>query len=148
MEQYMWIVWLSLFVIMVIVEASGPALVSVWFAIGALMALIFSFIPNIPIWAEVVIFVGVSLITFVAIRPIFKKRFKQNEVKSNIDSYVGKRGYALSDITFLEPGECKINDIIWRAIPFDEKDVISKDNVVEVIAIKGNKLIVKKVEEK
>lgn len=29
MEQYMWIIWLTLFVVMIIVEASGPALVSI-----------------------------------------------------------------------------------------------------------------------
>ena len=54
MEQYMWIVWLALFVIMLVVEAAGPALVSIWFSFGALIALIISFIPGIEWWIEVI----------------------------------------------------------------------------------------------
>ena len=46
MEQFTWIVWLSLFVLMVVIEAMGPALVSIWFAVGALITLIISFIPG------------------------------------------------------------------------------------------------------
>ena len=78
MEQYMWIVWLSLFVIMLIVEAIGPALVSVWFAFGALLSLIVSFIPGVPWWVEVIIFVVVSGATLLALRPVFQKYFKRN----------------------------------------------------------------------
>jgi membrane protein implicated in regulation of membrane protease activity len=46
-EQYMWIIWLVLFVAMLIIEAIGPALVSIWFALGAVIALILSFIPEV-----------------------------------------------------------------------------------------------------
>ncbi len=147
MEQYMWIVWLALFIVMIIVEASGPALVSIWFAVGALVAMIVSFIPKVPWWVEVIVFVAISLIFFFALRPVVKKRMKREEVKSNIDSLVGKRGYVQSEISSLTPGECKINDVVWTAVPVDNDEVIEKDSVVQVIAINGNKLIVKKVRD-
>ena len=91
MEQYMWIIWLSLFVIMLIVEALGPALVSVWFAFGALIAMIISFIPGVAWWIQVVVFVVLSAAAFFALRPISKKFIKTNEVKSNVDSFRGSR---------------------------------------------------------
>ena len=147
MEQYMWIVWLALFIVMVIVEASGPVLVSIWFAAGALVAMVVSFIPKVPWWVEVIVFVAVSLIFFFALRPVVKKRMKREEVKSNVDSLVGKRGYVLKEISSLDPGECKINDVVWTAVPADNDEVISKDSVVQVVAINGNKLIVKKVRD-
>ena len=148
MEQYMWIIWLSLFVIMLIVEALGPALVSVWFAFGALIAMIISFIPGVAWWIQVVVFVVLSAAAFFVLRPISKKFIKTNEVKSNVDSLVGKKGYVIEKISFLNPGSCKIGDVIWTAVALNEKEEIEKDEVVEVVTIDGNKLIVKKVEVK
>ena len=148
MEQFMWIVWLALFVVMIIVEALGPNLVSIWFAFGALVSLIVSFIPNIPWWVEVVVFVVLSATTLLALRPVFKKYLKRNEFKSNIDSFQGKRGYVIEDITYLKPGAVKIGDVSWTAIPVDEKTTILENEIIEVAGVKGNKLIVRKVEDK
>ena len=148
MEQYMWIIWLGLFVLMLVVEALGPALVSVWFAFGALVAMVISFIPGVTWWIEVVVFVVVSIAAFLALRPLSKRFIKRNEIKSNVDSLVGKKGIVIERISFLNPGACKINDVTWTAVALDEKATIEKDDVVEVVTIDGNKLIVKKVEVK
>ena len=148
MEQYMWIVWLALLVVMLIVEALGPALVSIWFAFGALVTLIVSFIPNVPWWVEVIVFVVISVATLLALRPIFRKYFKRNSFQSNIDSFKGKRGYVIEDITYLKPGAVKINDVSWTAIPVNENETIKENEVIEVVAVNGNKLVVKKVEVK
>ena len=148
METYMWVVWLGLFVLMLIVEAMGPALVSIWFSLGALIALLISFIPGIPWWVEVVVFVVISLATLLALRPLAQKYFKRNSVKTNVDSFVGKRGYVIEDITLLKPGAVKIGDVSWTAIPQNQDDKILENEIIEVVALSGNKLIVKKVEEK
>ena len=148
MEPYMWIVWLSLFVLMVIVEALGPSLISIWFAFGALVALIISFIPGVAWWVQVIVFVAVSAATLIALRPLCRRYFKRNVIRSNVDSIVGKRGKLTDDISPFSAGTCRINDVSWTAVSPDENETIAKESVVEVIAISGNKLIVKKVEEK
>ena len=147
MEQYMWIIWLSLFVLMIIIEASGPALISIWFAFGALISLIVSVIPGAPWWSELIIFIVISISTLLALRPIFKKYLKRNTVRTNIDSFIGKKGYVIEDISFLHPGAIKIGDISWTAIPVNEKETIKEDEIVEVVSLNGNKVIVKKVED-
>lgn len=147
-ETYMWIVWLGLFVITLGVEALGPNLVSVWFSLGALIALIVSFIPEVAWWIEVVVFVVISLAALLALRPLTKRYFKRNNYNTNIDSFTGKRGYVIEDITFLKPGAVKIGDVSWTAIPVDKKETILENEVIEVVAVSGNKLLVKKVEEK
>ena len=148
-EQYMWIVWLSLFVIMLIVEASGPALVTVWFAFGALISLIISFIPGVAWWIEVIVFAVVSIATLFALRPIAKKMsMRKNIMQTNVDSFVGKKGYVIEDIEALRPGAVKIGDVSWTALPQDEKEKILENEIIEVVAVDGNKLIVKKVEGK
>ena len=143
----MWIIWLSLFVLMIIIEASGPALISIWFAFGALISLIVSVIPGAPWWSELIIFIVISISTLLALRPIFKKYLKRNTVRTNIDSFIGKKGYVIEDISFLRPGAIKIGDISWTAIPANEKETIKEDEIVEVVSLNGNKVIVKKVED-
>ena len=147
MEQYMWIIWLSLFVLMIVIEASGTAFISIWFAFGALISLIVSVIPGAPWWSELIIFIVISISTLLALRPIFKKYLKRNTVRTNIDSFIGKKGYVIEDISFLRPGAIKIGDISWTAIPANEKETIKEDEIVEVVSLNGNKVIVKKVED-
>ncbi|MBE6127224.1 MAG: NfeD family protein [Erysipelotrichaceae bacterium] len=146
MEQYMWIIWLSLFVVMIIIEAIGPELITLWFGFGALVAMIVSFIPNVPWWVEAIVFVAVSLATLFALRPLAKKYFKRNVVRSNADSLIGRKGIIIEPISLLKPGSCKINDVTWTAVAVDENESIGKGEVVEVVALSGNKLIVKKKE--
>ena len=148
MEQYMWIIWLALFVIMIIIEASGPALVSIWFSVGALLALIVSFIPGVAWWIEIIVFLVVSTACLIALRPICKRYFKRNTLNTNVDSFVGKRGYVIEDIEDLKPGAVKIGDVSWTAVPADRKEKILENEIIEVVAVNGNKLVVKKVEEK
>ena len=148
MEQYLWIMWLVIFISMVVVEASGPNLVSIWFALGALVSLIISFIPGVAWWIELIVFVVVSAASLLALRPVFKHLLKRNIFKSNVDSFQGKRGYVVEDITYLIPGAVKMGDVKWSAVPQDKNTTFLKGEVVEVVSINGNKLIVKKVEEK
>ena len=148
MEQYMWIVWLALFVVMLVIEGAGPGLVSIWFSFGALIALIVSFIPGVAWWIELIVFIAVSVATLVALRPVVKRFYKHNNIRTNVDSFVGKRGYVIEDITLLKPGAIKIGDVSWTAIPIDKNDKILENEVIEVVAINGNKLVVKKVEDK
>ena len=148
MEQYLWILWLAIFVIAVIVEASGPSLVSIWFALGALVTMIISFIPGVAWWIELIVFIVISMTTILALRPILKKYFRINKFNSNVDGLTGKEGFVLEEITFLTPGLVKIGDVKWNAIPAKKDEVIPVNSVVQVLTVEGNKLIVKKVEEK
>jgi len=148
MEQYLWIIWLVLFVIMIIVEASGPNLVSIWFAAGSLVALILAVIPGVAWWVELIAFVAVSAITLLALRPLFKGFLKRNAFRSNIDSLEGKRGFVTEDISYLVPGAVKLGDIKWSAIPADKDETFKVGEVAEVVTINGNKLIVRKIKEK
>ena len=153
-EHWMWGIWLGIMIVMVIVECMGPALVSIWFAAGSLVSLVlslFSLIPDvtIPWWVQVIVFVVVSAITLIALRPLSLKYSKKNNViSSNVDSLVGKRGLLEEEIKPFEPGVCRLNDVLWTAISTNGKETIAAKSVVEVVAIQGNKLLVRKVEDK
>jgi len=147
MESYLWIIWLSVFVLSLIIEAVTSELVSVWFAAGALISLILSFIPNVAWWIEVIIFVVISFAAFLFLRPLLKKLIKKKHVDTNIDEIIGKKGIMTIASTELESGEAKINGVLWTAVNANEEEPLEKDTKIVVVAIKGNKLIVKKAKE-
>lgn len=149
MEQWMWLVWLVLAVVCFIAEAVTAAVVSIWFVAGALVALVFSLIPDFtPFWAEIIIFVGVSAVLFVALRPFIAKYMKKKVVKSNVDGMIGKRGIILTGCDSLTAGEITINGVTWTAMPANDEDVFQEGEVASVAAIEGNKLLINKVRGK
>ena len=71
--EWMPLVWLGLFLVALIVEAVSEALLSIWFAAGALVCLGISFIPGCPLWVQIIVFLAVSAIAFLILRPFFLK---------------------------------------------------------------------------
>ena len=141
--EYMWIIWLSIFVVALVVESLGSEIVSVWFAFGAVISLILSFIPGVEWWIQVIVFFVVSIATMIAIRPAIRRMMKRDIVNSNIDTMIHKKGKMTKTCDNLNHGEVKINGVTWTAVSADEDRVIKENEIVEVVAIEGNKLIVK-----
>lgn len=139
----MLIVWLSVFVLALIVEISTDMLVSVWFCIGALVALGVTYIPGTPLWVEILVFFAVTIISLIALRPLAKKLLFRNKSQTNIDEIIGKKGKVIKKITELDNGEVKINGVIWTAMKMADADEILEETVVEVVAVNGNKFVVK-----
>ena len=148
MESYLWIIWLGVFVLALIVEAATSELVSIWFAAGALVPLILSFIPGVEWWIEVIVFAVLSFAAFLFLRPLLKKLIKKDRVDTNIDEIIGKKGIMTIASTDLESGEAKVNGVLWTAVNVNENEPLEKGSKITVVAINGNKLIVKENKEK
>lgn len=144
MEQFMWIIWLVLFVIAIIIEATTAELVSIFFCAGALVSLIVSFIPGVDWWVEVIVFVIISGASLLGLRPLMTKFLNKEKRDTNIDEMIGKKGLMIKGCDELNHGEIKVNGVIWTAICADEKEVIKENEKVVIIGVNGNKLIVKK----
>ena len=145
MEAYMWIVWLVIFVGALIIEGMSSELVSVWFAAGSLIALIVSFIPEVAWWIQLIIFAVISVASLVCLRPIIHKALKRTVVSSNVDELIHKKGRMTKGCDEFNHGEVKIGGVLWTAYASDEKTPIDAGAVVEVLAIEGNKLVVKEI---
>lgn len=148
MEEFMWIVWLVVFVLALLIEAIGPEIVSVWFAGGALVSLIISFIPGVEWWIQLIVFAVVSAALLVFIRPFLAKALKRETVNSNVDTMVGKKGVIVAEVKATESGEVNIDGILWTAIATKDGMVIKNDSLVKVMAVSGNKLIVTPITSK
>lgn len=146
MEAYMVWIWLAVFLLAILIEAISQDLVAVWFALGALIALILSGFQDITWYVELIVFAFVSLFVMVLIRP-FTKKILHNSIRyTNIDEMVGKRVGVLKEINKYEPGEVKINGIVYSASLLEEVyDPIKVGDIVEIVTFKGNKVVVKKI---
>ena len=139
------IIWAVLIVFFTLVEAFTLGLTSIWFAVGALVALIASaFGFNFVV--QFISFIVVAVILLIYTRPVARKVFKVGQNKTNVDALIGKKGYVIKSILPKEVGQVKLNGQIWTA-KGEEHETYNVDEEVEVLAIEGVKLIIKKVEQ-
>ena len=135
--------WLITFLVLTFIELITVNLVSIWFAIGAVAALISSYFTD-NIYIQIIIFIVVSSISLILTRKIVSKLRGNDFEKTNLDRVIGKVGIVTEEITRLEPGEVKVDGKKWSAISTKKIDVGSK---VEILSIDGVKLKVKEVKE-
>ena len=145
--NYEMIAWVVVLVVAVVVEIISLGLSSIWFAGGALVALIIAALGG-PIWLQVLLFLIVSFLLLIFTRPIAVKYFNKDRVRTNAESIVGKQGIVVSELNNLRGlGQVSVNGQEWSARSADDDQVIYEGSVVEIVAISGVKLICRLVEE-
>lgn len=135
--------WAALTVILVVVEALTVQLVTIWFAVGSLAAVIANLAGANAIWQSI-IFVAVSLIVLVLTRPYVKKAIEKRAVPTNADRCIGMEAIVCEKIdNRAGQGQVKISGVTWTARSEDDS-VIETDEIVIVRKIEGVKVIVEK----
>ena len=79
--------WLMIFIVLLLIEICTVNLVSIWFALGALLSFFIAMFTN-NIFIQLGVFVIVSIITLLITKPIIN-RVKGNKVATNLDRTVG-----------------------------------------------------------
>lgn len=135
--------WLALFVVFLIVEAGTVALVSIWFALGALAALA-SCVLGAEMWLQITVFLVVSLVLLAV---LWKRvRNKLTTTKTNVDSVIGAEGYVTEAIDNLSyTGRVKLGGITWAARSTSGAG-IPVGTLVKVERIEGVKVFVSPAE--
>ncbi|MEA4874567.1 NfeD family protein [Anaerorhabdus sp.] len=141
MEFWLWICVLVGSVILEFVTVS--ALISIWFSVGAIGALIVMEIGLPFVW-QVSVFFVISILFIIVCRPMATKYLRGNIVPTNADRVIGQQAKLLEAITPDQWGLVKIQGVEWHAISSDTKS-IEKGVLVEVLSIEGSKVIVKKI---
>ena len=138
----MFYIWFTIVIILGILEVSTVNLVSIWFVISGLLAMISSIYTD-NVYIQVAIFVVVGIILMPFSKKIYSKIKK--DTKTNIDRIIGMEGIVTEDISKNTIGEVKVDGKLWSAISDTD---IKKGDKIEVLSINSVKLKVKKVEEK
>ncbi len=144
MQDYMLWFWIALFVLFLIAEALTAQLTTIWFACGALVALLLDIAGVDSIAVQIVAFALVSVIVLVATRPLVKKVINKRQEATNADRNISADAVVTQQINNLEgTGSVKIGPNIWTARSLDGT-VIEEGSIVVVEKIEGVKAIVSK----
>lgn len=144
MQDYMLWFWIALFVLFLIAEALTAQLTTIWFACGALVALLLDIAGVDSIAVQIVAFALVSVIVLVATRPLVKKVINKRQEATNADRNIGADAVVTQQINNLEgTGSVKIGPNIWTARSLDDT-VIEEGSIVVVEKIEGVKAVVSK----
>ncbi len=135
--------WTFILVLAVIIEAITIDLVSIWFGVGAIFALI-AHLFHLNIYIQSFIFIIVSLTCIILSRPLAKKYLRTNTIKTNLDRVIGKHGLVLQTITPDNKGEVKVMGTYWSATSYNNT-IIEEGCYVEILSIEGSHLVVKKI---
>lgn len=135
------LVWLFIVIAAGIFEAVTVDLVSIWFCVGGLIAMLLAYF-NVALWIQIVAFSIVSILLIVCTRPLARKILRGNIVRTNSDCLIGKHGLVTRALSLDERGEVKVAGEYWSAIPRDDIKVLEGEHV-EILAIEGVKLIVR-----
>ena len=140
------IVWIVVFVAALLVEAATFALVSIWFAAGALGALIAAALgANLTV--QLIVFTVLAGILLAFTRPLMKKLFPGKFIPTNSELEVGKTAVVIEKIDNASgKGRVKVGGVNWRAVS-ESGEEIPEGEIVVVTEVRSAKLAVKKASE-
>lgn len=142
MEQYMAFIWLGIAVAAAIIEAAGPALVSIWFTGGAVVALILALF-GVSVVIQIPVFIVVSAVLLATTRPIAKKYVNSRLQPTNADRIIGSICPVTESVdNRAGRGEVYVDGKRWSARS-ESDEPIAEGAEVEILRIEGVKVIVR-----
>lgn len=139
--DFMCFLWLGLTILAAIVEAIVPALVSIWFVPGGLLALI-ACLAGGPLWLQILLFLAGSAAALFITRPLAKRLQKQKPDSTNADRVIGAAAVVTQEIDNLQAtGRVSVMGNSWAARSQQEKRIPTGETV-KILRIEGVKLIV------
>ena len=135
------IIWLVLMVIFLVAEALTVSMVSLWFAAGAVVALLLSLL-HLQVWVQVVLFFVVSGVLLACLRPLVRHHVTPKITPTNVDAIVGTRGIVTAEIdNVCAAGQVKVNGMEWSARS-TTGEIIPEGTLIRVERIEGVKAFV------
>lgn len=139
----MTLIWTIVLVMAIVIEALTVDLVSIWFALGALVALITETF-HVDVTIQIILFTIISIGSVIITRPLAKKYLHGNIIKTNYDRAIGKHCLVTETITPDNKGEVKVMGTLWLAASLNN-ELIEAGEYAEVVSIEGAHVVVKKI---
>ena len=136
-------IWLAIMIVLIGIEIVTVGLTTIWFAIGALAAILAAFMI-----VQIAVFLIVSLGMLIFTRPFAMKYINATHIKTNYEGIIGKIVRITQDVDNLNAtGAAIVNGQEWTVRSNQDDMKIQAGNLAKVIRISGVKLIVEKYEE-
>jgi membrane protein implicated in regulation of membrane protease activity len=146
LSEYAAVVWIGIALVLALIEAATLGLATIWFAIGAVAAMLVSVIGG-GFLTQLIVFLVVSVILLYFTRPIALNKLKIGREKNFTEKMSGKRGLVTESILPFGSGLVKVSGIVWTAIGETPEATIERGVEVNVLRIEGVKIVVAPVEQ-
>ncbi len=135
--------WLTLTIILAVFEIISLGLTTIWFALGGLIAFLGA-LAGLSIPVQIILFIVVSIISLLLVRPFSMKYLNNHITKTNIDSLIGRKVKVTKEIdNIAQKGTVALDGTVWNARS-ESDEVIAKGDTVVITRVEGNKLFVTK----
>lgn len=113
-----WWIWLIVAGVLGIIEVSTFTFVLLWIAVGAVITAVLS--PVVPsAWGQLLLFAVVSLILFLATRPLARKWKAQRKYVNPVESLVGKKALVVNGAVPGRLATVRVDSQMWSAVSDD-----------------------------
>lgn len=138
------LVWLVLMIIFLVVEIITVGLVCIWFAGGALLALL-SGLFGMPVVGQIILFFAASFAMVFGTRPFVQRFVKPHNVRTNYEELIGREVLVTDRIdNRAGTGTAVFNGQEWTARSIQDEVTIESGEAAVVVEIKGVKLYVRR----
>jgi len=140
-------VWLAAMIILIVIEIVTVGLTTIWFAIGALVAIIVSMLGG-GVILQLTVFIIVSFVMLIFTRPFAVKYINSSRIRTNYEGIIGKVVRITQDVDNIAgKGNAVVNGQEWTVRAVKEECKIPAGDLAKVVDIKGVKLIVERYVE-
>ena len=139
--------WLAAFILFGVVEAATVSLTSIWFAVGALAALIVCAL-GAPWGWQVAVFFAVTFVLIYFTRPWALKHMNKKKLRTNYEEVIGREVRVTRRVDNRQgTGEAIWNGMEWRARAVKEDEIFEPEEMARVARVEGVKLMLEKMEK-
>ncbi|WP_018600189.1 NfeD family protein [Mycobacterium sp. 155] len=137
-----WLIWLIVALGLAGVEALTGDMFLLMLAGGALAATATSALVDWPVWADGAVFLVVSVLLLVLVRPALRRRLLSGHgLPDPVKALEGQSALVLDRVARHE-GQVKLDGEVWTARPLNDDDVFEPGDHVTVIRIDGATAVV------
>ena len=138
----MTMVWLILMIVLAVIELATLGLVTIWFAAGAAVAMLASAL-GAPFVVQIILFIAVSVLIMIFVRPLASKYVNARVTKTNIDAAIGKKVMVTAAIDNSKgAGKVTFEGSSWNAISTNDSKCYEEGQWVIIDRIEGTKVFV------
>ena len=138
-----WIIWLVIAVIMLVIEIATTGLATLWFAVGAIVAMIMD-LCGASVASQIIVMALVSIVCFILcmiwVKPKLESLRKKNVQRTNADRLIGREGIVIVPLNAIDgKGQVKVDGQVWSAKADED---FAEGTKITVKSIEGVKLVV------
>jgi membrane protein implicated in regulation of membrane protease activity len=136
------VLWLIFALVLAGAEALTGHMFLVMLGGGALAAALTSWLTDSPAWVDGAVFLVVSVLLLVSVRPVLRRRLTPAEVpRMGIEALQGKPALVLERVA-RDNGRVKLDGQVWTARPLNDGEVYEAGESVTVMQIEGATAVV------